>query len=129
MALTQIENFDESEQTQFVLNKIGGLVCQAFDKFAVFDFKKFDKFQVETDKAYALQVVEPADSKPDESMPKMSMIYKVCGKDFDPLEKKDLLSTFKHKEIVSDKYASCGKMGSNSDTNGNVYLVSDGKCV
>jgi hypothetical protein len=50
LRLTQIEQFNPEEDTQFFGKQVGGQVCAAVDEYAVFEFSKLEKLTTKTDK-------------------------------------------------------------------------------
>ena len=96
----EIEKFNPDEDTMFFTRKVGGQVCAAIDQYAVFDFKRLEKFTIGK-KKQAYQVLEPGASEDDPA--KLALIYQVCGTPFTPDASK--VNT-KATNIISDE-ASC----------------------
>ena len=101
-----------------VAKVVGGHKCLAMDDYALFSFKKMKALGKPTkDKPYVAYVISKEF--------KTSMIWAVCGSEFEP--KAGKISP--DDSLITDGFASCKKLAANRDTKGNVYLVKDGKCV
>lgn len=120
LVLTEVDKFDEHQQTQLYMKEVGGAVCQAFDSYALFDFNKLSKYNVDAAKPDAVHVLSPDDGTTTWGY----LVYKVCGGAFEP--KVENLNT--DLDVITD-LESCKKMFDNGDTKGNVYLVKDGACI
>ena len=57
-------------------------MCQGFDDYALFDFKKLDALEGDGDKKIGVNVIEKG-AKPEDA-PKVAMVYRVCGSSFSP---------------------------------------------
>lgn len=119
--LARIDNFSPEEDTEFFGKKVGGSVCAAVDEYALFDFAKLHGLGTSKKKPQAYQVLlAGGDGEP----AKLALVYSICGSSFKPEAEK-----INSDETTITDADSCSKMGANTDTLGNMYLLKDGACV